>query len=66
MYLGCEAAPTNRSVPAKQDSKMLYLLCNLGERNFSNLVLLLRNHGTYYKDPALDSVTFMAGLLSGN
>ena len=26
----CEAAPTNRSVPAKEASKMLYLLCNLG------------------------------------
>ena len=30
MKLGCEAAPTNRSVPAKQASKMLYLLCSLG------------------------------------
>ena len=27
---GCEAAPTNRSVSAKQASKMLYLLCSLG------------------------------------
>ena len=30
MKLGFEAAPTNRSVPAKQASKMLYLLCSLG------------------------------------
>ena len=29
MKVGCEAAPTNRSVPAKHASKMLYLLCNL-------------------------------------
>ena len=27
---GCEAAPTNRSVAAKQASKMLYLFCSLG------------------------------------
>ena len=30
MKLGCEATPTNRSVPAKQGSKMLYFFCNLG------------------------------------
>ena len=29
MKVGCEATPTNRFVPAKQASKMLYLLCNL-------------------------------------
>ena len=30
MKLGCKAVPANRSVPAKQASKTLYLLCNLG------------------------------------
>ena len=30
MKLGCEAVPANKSVPAKQASKMLYLLCSLG------------------------------------
>ena len=30
MKVGCEAAPTNRSVTAKHASKMLYLLCSLG------------------------------------
>ena len=28
MKVGCETASTNRSVPAKQASKMLYLLCS--------------------------------------
>ena len=30
MKVDCEATPTKRSVPAKQASKMLYLLCSLG------------------------------------
>ena len=92
MKLGCEVAPANRSVPAKQASKMLYLLCNLGLvftaiitstfirivtgklRMFKIIAATAKPiFSTWYsccqttsfighitKDPALDSVPFMA------
>ena len=94
MKVGCVAAPTNRSVPAKQASKMLYLLCNLvlvltaiitsafirivtGKLRMFRIqvaVMAKTTFSTWYscfqtisfmghitaKEPALDTVVFMA------
>jgi len=99
MKLGCEAAPTNKSVPAKQASKMLYLLCNVrlvftaiitstfitivtGQLRMFRIIAVVAKaiFSIWYscfqtisfmghtpgKDPASDSVTFMASFFSGS